>query len=284
MIDPTIDQAPIFLSDDIRKINSATEHTVSTSSSASTLSSTSMSVSTRLSFDSESIDETTRWRPGFHHKNGDLKRKCPQYPARKQYLALDCEMVGVGRNATRSSLARVVIVNWRRQVLFDEHIIQSEPVTDYRTFVSGITEETLLQRARIPLDVCRARVAQILHNKVLVGHGLENDLNVLGINHPWWLVRDTACYQPFMHQRFEMWMPRKLKDLVFELLGKEIQEAGKPHDPCEDAVWAMNLYKIVRSDWESSVDYMMKRSVIESSIQRLHERVGQPQNYWEEIH
>lgn len=182
-------------------------------------------------------------------------------------------MVGVGRNATRSSLARVVIVNWRRQVLFDEHIIQSEPVTDYRTFVSGITEETLLQRARIPLDVCRARVAQILHNKVLVGHGLENDLNVLGINHPWWLIRDTACYQPFMHQRFEMWMPRKLKDLVFELLGKEIQEAGKPHDPCEDAVWAMNLYKIVRSDWESSVDYMMKRSVIESSIQRLHERV-----------
>jgi len=284
MVVPSIEQAPLFLSDDIRKINNnnVTEHTASTSSSASTLSSTSLSVPTRSSFDPELTYEK-RWHPRYHHENGDLKLKCPQYPARKHYLALDCEMVGVGGNAMRSSLARVVIINWRGQVLFDKHIKQSEPVTDHRTFVSGITEENL-QRARMPLDFCRAKVAQILHNKILVGHGLENDLHVLGINHPWWLIRDTACYQPFMNQRFEMWTPRKLKDLVLELLGKEIQEAGKPHDPFEDAMWALNLYKSVRSDWESSVDYMMKRSVIESSIQRVYDRVGQSQNYCEEIH
>eukprot|EP00536_Pseudo-nitzschia_multiseries_P015023 jgi/Psemu1/216656/e_gw1.806.5.1 len=184
-------------------------------------------------------------------------------------MALDCEMVGVGTNATRSSLARVVIIDWKGQILFDEHIKQSEPVTDYRTFVSGITEQDLRQ-ATMPLNVCRKRVSQLLFGHILVGHGLENDLKALGINHPWWMIRDTACYEPFMNNRFNVLMPRKLKDLVYDHLGKEIQEFGKPHSPFEDARWAMNLYKSVRSEWESCVHFMVQRSVIETSIGRLH--------------
>jgi len=186
-------------------------------------------------------------------------------------MALDCEMVGVGVNSTRSSLARVVIIDWKGARVFDEYIQQSEPVTDYRTFVSGITEQNL-QQATMPLHVCRMRVSQILFGHILVGHGLENDLQALGINHPWWMIRDTACYEPFMNNnaRYNMLLPRKLKALVFERLGKHIQEAGKPHNPYEDARWAMNLYKSVRSDWEPCVQYMVQRSMIESSIGRLH--------------
>ena len=184
-------------------------------------------------------------------------------------MALDCEMVGVGANSTRSSLARVVIIDWKGQKLFDEYIQQSEPVTDYRTFVSGITEQNL-QQATMPLHVCRMRVLRILNGHILVGHGLENDLRALEINYPWWMIRDTACYEPFMNTRYNKLLPRKLKDLVFERLGKQIQEAGKPHSPYEDAKWAMNLYKSVRSDWEPWVQYMVQRSTIESSIGRLH--------------
>ena len=202
-------------------------------------------------------------------KPSDYTKRCPQFPARKCYVALDCEMVGVGVNESRSSLARVVIVDWRGHRLFDEYIKQSEPVTDYRTFVSGITEQDL-ETATMPLHICRMRVSKILSGKILVGHALENDLSALGIDHPWWMIRDTACYEPFMSARNSMLLPRKLKDLVYERLGKEIQEIGKPHSPYEDARWAMNLYKSERSNWESQVQYMVQRSVIESSIDRLH--------------
>lgn len=209
----------------------------------------------------------------IRRKPADYEKQCPQFPPRKRFVALDCEMVGVGENSSRSSLARVVIVDWRGHRLFDEYIKQSEPVTDYRTFVSGITEEDL-QTATMPLHICRMRVSKILFGQILVGHGLENDLSALGIDHPWWMIRDTACYEPFMSNRNNVLLSRKLKDLVFERLGKEIQEFGKPHSPYEDARWAMNLYKTVRSDWESYVQFMVQRSVIESSIDRLHRQFG----------
>lgn len=56
-----------------------------------------------------------------------------------RYLALDCEMVGVGINASQSSLARVSLVNYHGAVILDEYVKQRERVVDYRTPWSGIT-------------------------------------------------------------------------------------------------------------------------------------------------
>jgi len=217
----------------------------------------------------------------MRRKTVNYEKQCPQFPARKIFVALDCEMVGVGVGSTRSSLARVVVIDWRGHRLFDEYIQQSEPVTDYRTFVSGITEQDLLQ-ATMPLELCRMQVSKILSGHILVGHGLENDLKALGIDHPWSMIRDTACYEPFMVSRYNVMMPRKLKDLVFEKLGKQIQEYGKPHSPYEDARWAMNLYKSVRNDWESCVQYMVQRSVIQSSIEKLHSQCAARNPYYDQ--
>ena len=47
-------------------------------------------------------------------------------------LSLDCEMVGVGPDGTRSALARVCIVNEQGNVLLDVHCKPKERVTDYR--------------------------------------------------------------------------------------------------------------------------------------------------------
>ena len=216
-------------------------------------------------------------------------KQCPQFPARKCYMALDCEMVGVGplhSTNHRSSLARVVITDWKGDRLFDQHIQQSEPVTDYRTFVSGITENNL-KYATMTLDICRTIVSNILFGHILVGHGLENDLQVLGIDHPWWMIRDTAFYEPFMNVRYydNTLLPRKLKDLVLERLGKRIQVSGSPHSPIEDAKWAMNLYKSVRSDWEARVQYKIQRRMIDDSIGRLHSvRPPHPQQHQQPIH
>eukprot|EP00526_Cylindrotheca_closterium_P015306 CAMPEP_0113640844 /NCGR_PEP_ID=MMETSP0017_2-20120614/21437_1 /TAXON_ID=2856 /ORGANISM="Cylindrotheca closterium" /LENGTH=258 /DNA_ID=CAMNT_0000552147 /DNA_START=139 /DNA_END=912 /DNA_ORIENTATION=+ /assembly_acc=CAM_ASM_000147 len=168
-------------------------------------------------------------------------------PEESKFLALDCEMVGIGENGHTSSIARVTVVDWDGNALFDEYIQQDQPVTDYRTFVSGITPQDL-EDATLSLEECRNMVLQLLQNHILVGHALKNDLKALDISHPWWLTRDTAKFEPFMKVRFDdgiLW-PRKLKELVSEKLHQEIQIEGKPHSPYEDALAALDLYRSVR--------------------------------------
>jgi RNA exonuclease 4 len=48
-------------------------------------------------------------------------------------------MVGLGINGSRSSLARVSLVNYHGEVILDEYVQQKERVVDYRTPWSGIT-------------------------------------------------------------------------------------------------------------------------------------------------
>lgn len=177
------------------------------------------------------------------------------------YVALDCEMVGVGEYGKHSALARVTLVNWDGQTIMDELVKPQWKVTDYRTFVSGITPE-MLDNATMDFATARRMVLNLLHGKILVGHGLTNDLAVLGITHPWHAIRDTAKYEPFMKVRFQdgcLW-PRGLKDLAAEKLGKAIQVYGRSHCPKEDATAALDLYKLVWRQWEKSIEYKMSRN------------------------
>lgn len=52
-------------------------------------------------------------------------------------------MVGIGEMGMENMLARVSIVNQLGQCLYDKYVKPTEPVVDYRTPVSGITEEHL---------------------------------------------------------------------------------------------------------------------------------------------
>jgi len=113
-------------------------------------------------------------------------------------VSLDCEMVGVGECGERSALARVCIVNWDYDILLDTYVKVEEPVTDYRTFVSGIRDADLKSDQAMEYRTCRNMVLSILRGKVLVGHGLENDLAALQISHPPCDIRDTAHYPPYM--------------------------------------------------------------------------------------
>mmetsp|Transcript_24148 Transcript_24148/g.29736 ORF Transcript_24148/g.29736 Transcript_24148/m.29736 type:complete len:377 (-) Transcript_24148:111-1241(-) len=173
------------------------------------------------------------------------------------YFALDCEMVGVGREGLDSVLARVSVVNWDNEIVFDTFVKVDEPVTDYRTFVSGITPEQIQSDSAIAIRQVQTIVSTILQGKILIGHGLENDLKVMGIYHPLCDRRDTATYTPYMRTQESRTSddkitvcPRKLKDLVWEKLGKKIQVIGKAHSPVEDAISAMDLYKADRNEWE----------------------------------
>lgn len=177
------------------------------------------------------------------------------------FVALDAEMVGVGCGGKRSALARVTMIDWNGKVLLDEYVQQTEEVTDYRTFVSGITPAKL-EEAQLDIETCRSMVLALLEGKVLVGHGLKNDLRALGISHPWQMTRDTAKYEPFMKIRFQdgiLW-PRSLRELCKEKLDKDVQTNGGPHCPYEDALAAMDLYKHVQHKWEKAMEYKVNKT------------------------
>ncbi|KAJ3342115.1 3'-5' exonuclease [Gonapodya sp. JEL0774] len=164
-----------------------------------------------------------------------------------KYLAIDCEMVGVGPDGSRSMLARVSIVNYHGFCVMDEFVEPMERVTDYRTAVSGITPE-LLQNAK-PFKVVQNRVAELLTGRILVGHSLRNDLDCLLLSHPHRDVKDTSQFAPF--RKMAKGRSPALRRLAKDILGLDIQ--GGQHSSVEDARVAMLLYRSFKSDWDHSL-------------------------------
>ncbi|EDW70390.1 RNA exonuclease 4 [Drosophila virilis] len=176
-----------------------------------------------------------------------LKRKAQ----RNRILAMDCEMVGVGFNGQDDMLARVSIVNKVGEVLLDKHVKPREPVTDYRTSISGIRPHDI-ENAEEFKDV-QDEVVKLLHGKILVGHALRNDLAVLSIKHPVAQIRDTSRYKPLCKLVSNGHTP-SLKRLTLAVLGQEIQTGE--HNSVEDARAAMGIYNRIAADWEK---YLEKR-------------------------
>lgn len=212
--------------------------------------------------------------------------KVPKQPTTEQelsieeqgnYVAIDCEFVGVGIGGGHSALARVSIVDWDSNVILDTFVQVPQPVTDYRTFVSGITPHDIQGDSAMVPEQCIALVKRILHNKIVIGHGLKSDFMALDLHHPWQLVRDTAKYEPFFKKtkqssstpssvssdNYYSHLPkaRKLKDLAMTKLNREIQKEGEPHCSIEDAIAAMDLYKKARTKWEAAMTYKIAKSV-----------------------
>lgn len=173
-------------------------------------------------------------------------------PKKRDVVAVDCEMVGVGRKRRRNMLARVAIVNMEGAVLLDEYVSPTEPITDYRTHLSGIRAGDLVG-ARSFKEI-KKRVLSMFKECIVVGHSVQNDLSALRIWHPPELTRDTALYMPLRRELAAVHRPYNpsdcpaLKMLSEHLLGERIQ--GGEHCPVEDARAAMKLYVRHMAQWE----------------------------------
>ncbi|MCJ1454300.1 3'-5' exonuclease [Mycoblastus sanguinarius] len=162
-----------------------------------------------------------------------------------KFVAIDCEMVGVGPTPnTESALARVSIVNFHGHQLYDSFVQPKEPITDYRTFVSGVTPQ-LLQAART-LEVVQADVGGLLDGKVLIGHAIKNDLAALLLGHPKRDIRDTSRHPPF--RQLAAGRTPSLKKLARDVLGVDIQ--GREHSSIEDARATMLLFRREKAGFE----------------------------------
>lgn len=194
------------------------------------------------------------------------------------YVALDCEMVGVGPGGYSSALGRVCLVNWNEEIILDTFVKVSEPITDYRTFVSGIRKEDIESEEAMDFDQCRMTLASLLAGKILVGHALKNDLRALQLHHPWYDTRDTAKYEPFMNHCEITGIPksRKLRDLVKEKLNRNIQIDGEEHSPVEDAVAALNLFQFAKKKWEKVMQYKFDKT---RAIEQTHVKCNSDDHY-----
>lgn len=181
--------------------------------------------------------------PEENNKHNAVKNK--ENNALTKHIAMDCEMVGIGDKGSENMVARVSIVNKYGNCIYDKYVKPREKVVDYRTAISGIRPENLHDGE--DFNIVQKEVADILKNRVLVGHALDHDLGVLYLSHPRKLRRDTSRYKPF--RQTSKGNTPSLKKLAHELLGREIQ-VGE-HSSIEDARAAMHLYMLYKSRWES---------------------------------
>jgi len=229
---------------------------------------------------------TTKKEPPLSHRhpkptastyNDSNLAKTPPNPTALagKYIALDCEMVGThsltplsipahnqsGGPTEFSILARVSIVNYAMEPLYDAYVLPPSGViiSDYRTRWSGITAWHLNPKNSAtdpkPFATAQAEVAALLKDRVLVGHALKNDLDVLGLSHPRRDIRDTS-----RHARFRALSATTpggkgrtpgLRKLAEEVLGLKIQgDEAKGHSSVEDARATMGLFRKEKAEFE----------------------------------
>ncbi|EMD33103.1 hypothetical protein CERSUDRAFT_87427 [Gelatoporia subvermispora B] len=189
-------------------------------------------------------------------------------PKREQpgtYLSMDCEMVGVGLEGKESSLARVSIVNYYGVVMLDEFVRQRERVVDYRTQWSGVRERDLIN-AKTFVEV-QQLVADLIKERVLVGHAVYNDLKALLLSHPRPMTRDTQVLSS-KHKVMKGSRPA-LRNLVHQELGVSIQSGE--HSSVIDARATMAVFRLHRKTWEKTFIHMAsaKLSITASKKRKL---------------
>ncbi|KAL4938076.1 hypothetical protein BDV06DRAFT_215377 [Aspergillus oleicola] len=163
----------------------------------------------------------------------------------RKYIAIDCEMVGVGPNPDNdSALARISLVNYNGDQVYDSYVRPKEMVTDWRTYVSGILPKHMTE-ART-LEQVQKEVGEILDGRILVGHALRNDLDALLLSHPKRDIRDTSKHPPY--RKIAGGGSPRLKILASEFLGLKIQDGA--HSSVEDAKATMLLYRRDKDEFE----------------------------------
>lgn len=150
----------------------------------------------------------------------------------EEMIALDCEMciTEIG-----FELTRITLIN-HEKVLYDSFVLPKNPIIDYMTKYSGITEDHL-KDCKVQLEDVQKKFLEIVSSKtILVGHSLENDLKSTKIIHK--RIIDTSILYPTGDQQKK----RKfsLKNLCGMYLKREIQ-TGNGHDSHEDARAALDL-------------------------------------------
>lgn len=161
-----------------------------------------------------------------------------------KYVAIDCEMVGVGPGGYESALARVSMVDFHGRQIYDSFVRPKEKVTNWRTAVSGVSQKSM--RFARDFEEVQKQVSEIIGGRILIGHDIKHDLEVLMLSHPARDIRDTAKFPGF--RRYGNGRKPALRLLAQQLLGVEIQDGA--HSSIKDARVTMLLFRKHKSGFD----------------------------------
>ncbi|XP_003424434.1 RNA exonuclease 1 homolog [Nasonia vitripennis] len=155
-------------------------------------------------------------------------------PAEEQgVFALDCEMCYTTQGL---ELTRVTVINENKDVVYETLVKPANPIIDYNTRFSGISELDMKSVTTSLQNVQATLLSMFSSKTILIGHSLESDFKALKLLHN--TVVDTSVMFP--HKNGPPFK-RALKTLCSEYLRKIIQNEIGGHDSKEDAVACMEL-------------------------------------------
>ncbi|KAH6605888.1 hypothetical protein Trco_005041 [Trichoderma cornu-damae] len=194
------------------------------------------------------------------NKTYTLLHPATERPGPSTIIALDTEFVAVRQpeiemnsDGERETIRPIVYALARASVIrgqgeyegvpfIDDYISIKEPIVDYLTSYSGITEEDLNPRTTkhslLPLKVAYKKLWILLNlGCKFLGHGLKQDFRVINIHVPKAQVIDTIDLF-FLKSRLRK---LSLAFLAWYLLKEDIQM--ETHDSIEDSRTALKLYR-----------------------------------------
>ncbi|KAJ5288754.1 hypothetical protein N7478_001784 [Penicillium angulare] len=204
---------------------------------------------------------------------------------KKHAIVIDCEMVEVAGG--RREVAFLTALDFLTGDILINHYVQPRSkVTGWNSRYSGITSRALNQAMRtgkgLHWDEARARLCSLANNEtVLIGHALNNDLDVLGIIHL--NIVDSCiltCEAVYPDWSFDKSLPRTwgLKSLTKELLGYDIQTSKLGHSALEDAyatrevvIWCITNPKELQ-EWARKTRQLEDARQVEIARKREEER------------
>ncbi|KAJ1310232.1 hypothetical protein OPQ81_006974 [Rhizoctonia solani] len=168
-----------------------------------------------------------------------------------EVIALNTQYVGIGAGGSVPMLARLSFVDYRGHVVYDKFVIPGQPVVNYRTSSTGLQPQDLVGPDAVSFSDAQAMAAHLLRGRIVVGHSLWLDLQVLGVSHPACDTRDVGLYLPFRNALKTPNQVIGLQTLVWQLMRRKIQEHH--HNPVENARAAMDLFRSHEADWQKTV-------------------------------
>lgn len=156
------------------------------------------------------------------------------------FYALDCEMVST---TVGIEIVRVTVINHEGVEVYESKVKPFNPILDYKSKYSGITENCLRDCSKRLFDIQQDLLKIFNKDTILIGHSLESDLKALKMVH--YNVVDTSIIYPHKYGPPYKW---GLKLLSEQHLQRIIQ-SEEGHDSKEDALASLDLvWKKLKED------------------------------------
>jgi len=178
---------------------------------------------------------------------------------RQRILFLDCEFVGgykelnkQGKWKGTSLLASISIIRYSGDIILNTRVTPTKKIKSYVKWITGFTPQDLRNKRR-DIEIIK-EVQDLVRGRILVGHDLTSDLEVLEINRKSLLgIRDLST-SIVLKEKMDCDNDRlKLDNVAEKLLGKTVLNAHGQHCGLRDVQAIREIYMMIETQWSDTI-------------------------------